>query len=161
MSLLSSIAKTPVILSYLSHSFRLLLIFLLGINPVGAEPPLSFPNTKAEIVKALTPPPKTRGFSLNKGPERIVKDLKVGALIHFQFDSAQILPTSYSLLHEYALAFKGKLADARFAIVSHADNIGDETYNLDLSRRRAQAVKDFLVQTYQVPDEQLIIEALR
>ena len=158
MSLLSSIAKTQIS-SYLSHGFRLLSIFWLSINPVEAEPALSFPSTKAEIVKALTPPPKTRGFSLKRGPNGIVNDLKVGALIHFQFDSAQILPASHALLHEYALAFKGELAEARFAIVGHADNIGDETYNLDLSKRRAQAVKNFLVQTSQIPDQQLIIRA--
>jgi len=126
-------------------------IFISSINVVWAEnPPLQFPTTEADIVKVLTPP-KTRGLG------SVV--VKAGAPIHFAYDSAAILPDSYALLHEYANALKGDLADAIIEIAGHADSQGDELYNLALSKRRAQAVKDFLVNAYQVPARQLLIKA--
>ena len=130
-------------------------IFLSSIPVVWAEDlPLPFPTTEAEIVKALTPRSKTRGIAgiVNDNP-------RVGATIHFAYDSAAILPDSYALLREYANAFKGDLAGAAIEIAGHADSWGDTLYNLALSERRAQAVKYFLVNTYQVPANQLFTKA--
>ena len=43
-----------------------------------------------------------------------------------------------------------------FIIVGHTDSIGDENYNLALSQRRAEAVKEYLVSTYSVDPLRLI-----
>ncbi len=39
----------------------------------------------------------------------------------------------------------GALSHAKIEIVGHTDNAGTESYNLDLSERRALAIKAFLV----------------
>ena len=40
----------------------------------------------------------------------------------------------------------------------HTDLIGGEEFNLDLSRRRASAVKNYLVESMQVPQERLVVK---
>ena len=39
------------------------------------------------------------------------------------------------------------------AVYGYTDDIGTQTYNLELSQRRAEAVRDFLVQTGISPDD--------
>lgn len=40
--------------------------------------------------------------------------------------------------------------DTRFSLVGHTDRHGSDAYNLDLSRRRAESVKHFLVNRFQI-----------
>jgi outer membrane protein OmpA-like peptidoglycan-associated protein len=47
---------------------------------------------------------------------------KAGALIHFDFDSPNIKPDSYSLLDEYGKALNGGLSDAVVAVDGQAFN---------------------------------------
>jgi outer membrane protein OmpA-like peptidoglycan-associated protein len=48
------------------------------------------------------------------------------------------------------------LAGYRFEIAGHTDNTGSEGDNLSLSRERAQAVKDFLVEFYGIDPDRLV-----
>ncbi len=65
--------------------------------------------------------------------------------IHFPFDSAVIQDTSYALMAEVAELLQQRDEIARVMVMGHADERGSRAYNLDLSRRRAQAVVDWLV----------------
>jgi outer membrane protein OmpA-like peptidoglycan-associated protein len=68
------------------------------------------------------------------------------ALIHFDTDSARIRSDAYQLLNEYANALQSTtLANAVLLIAGHTDSVGSTSYNLSLSQRRAQAVKDYLI----------------
>jgi len=130
-----------------------------GLNTAYAE--LQFPTTEAEIVQALTPKPIRQRKSLGGGKGiRAIRDdnPKIGALIQFDFDSADIKPTSYTLLREFAHALQRALSHAKIEIVGHTDNSGTEHYNLGLSKRRAQAIKAFLVSAYNIAENRLTIK---
>src|SRR5215467_2767137 len=62
----------------------------------------------------------------------------------FAFDSADLQPSE--ILAKLATLLK-RNPKATFTIEGYTDSIGTDEYNLDLSQRRAQAVKQYLVQT--------------
>jgi outer membrane protein OmpA-like peptidoglycan-associated protein len=146
-------------------NITLITLLLAGINLAYAETPLLFPTTADEIVNALTPKPTyqrdRKGFNRDdKGVKAIrADDPKVGALILFDFDSAEIKSESHPLLREFAKALQSGLADAQILIAGHTDEIGKEAYNLILSEQRAQSVKAFLVSAYGIADTRLTIKA--
>lgn len=63
----------------------------------------------------------------------------------FAFDSATPLPESSGILDVIAENMKHDVPDAALTILGHTDAVGTDGYNVDLSRRRAQAVMDALV----------------
>ncbi len=69
-----------------------------------------------------------------------------GALpgIEFDFGKDTIRPVSRPVLDD-AIAKLQKFPGVRVSIVGHTDNVGDPESNMDLSRRRAAAVKQYLV----------------
>jgi len=64
--------------------------------------------------------------------------------IHFATDSADILPGSEPVLREIAEVLRAQ-PDLELIIEGHTDGVGTAEHNLDLSRRRADAVKRWLV----------------
>jgi outer membrane protein OmpA-like peptidoglycan-associated protein len=64
--------------------------------------------------------------------------------IQFRFDSDEITPESYETLD---LIVQVVLSNQHLKIfvLAHCDSVGGEAYNLELSERRASAVKSFLV----------------
>jgi outer membrane protein OmpA-like peptidoglycan-associated protein len=69
--------------------------------------------------------------------------------IYFAFGSDHLRPESDRVLQEVADLLK-KHADWKLQVDGHTDNIGGDDANLDLSRRRAAAVKTALVQRYAI-----------
>ncbi len=147
----------------------LFITLAISINSVYAESNILFPQTQAEFEQAL-PAPKNihkfqpegfeaKGFE-NKGVEAIREDNPIaGALILFDFDSEIIQSDSYPLLREFAQALKNGLSEAKIVIAGHTDNVGSEEYNLELSKRRAESVKNFLTGTYEIELNRLDILA--
>ncbi|MCA9649293.1 MAG: OmpA family protein [Myxococcales bacterium] len=64
--------------------------------------------------------------------------------IEFDFGKATIRPESRPVLDDVVAKLK-KFPGLRVLIVGHTDNVGDPETNLQLSRRRADAVKQYLV----------------
>jgi len=64
--------------------------------------------------------------------------------VYFDTDKATIKPESYKQLNELADLLKEK-KDLEIEIAGHTDNVGNEEYNQDLSQRRAEAIKSYLV----------------
>jgi len=62
----------------------------------------------------------------------------------FDFDKAEIRPEAASLLAQVAKSLEA-MPGARVQVNGHTDNIGSLNYNLALSLRRANAVKDYLM----------------
>ncbi|MCF2969949.1 OmpA family protein [Synechococcus sp. Nb3U1] len=62
----------------------------------------------------------------------------------FDFDKAEIRPEAASLLAQVAESLES-MPEARIQVNGHTDNIGSLNYNLALSLRRANAVKDYLI----------------
>jgi outer membrane protein OmpA-like peptidoglycan-associated protein/opacity protein-like surface antigen len=63
--------------------------------------------------------------------------------IEFNLNSAEITPTSERILN-FALNALKKAPDMEIQIVGHTDNSGEEDFNLELSQKRADAVKIWL-----------------
>jgi len=65
--------------------------------------------------------------------------------VQFAFDSAEILPAARTQLDALAKGIK-LLAPGKIVMVEgHTDAAGSPAYNLELSRNRARAVRDYLV----------------
>jgi outer membrane protein OmpA-like peptidoglycan-associated protein len=65
-------------------------------------------------------------------------------LVFFDFDSAKLTPEAQDIIKSAVTSAKDSGA-ARIVLTGHADRAGPATYNLGLSQRRAEAVKDELV----------------
>jgi OOP family OmpA-OmpF porin len=65
--------------------------------------------------------------------------------VHFETASATILPDSFPMLGEIAALLKATPAIRKMRIEGHTDNHGAPDYNLDLSKRRAASVRQWLV----------------
>lgn len=71
--------------------------------------------------------------------------------ILFDFDKATIQQQSHSLLDALGESLNSpRLKGREIVIGGHTDTAGDAQYNLDLSRRRAEAVKTYLVDRWKV-----------
>ncbi len=81
--------------------------------------------------------------------------LQLSADVLFDFDKAAIKPAAASTLEKVALIIREK-AKGPVAIIGHTDSKGTEVYNQDLSLRRAESTKAWLLDkggaqaTYQV-----------
>ncbi len=65
-------------------------------------------------------------------------------LIFFDFDKAELKPESRAELQR-VVAFLKAHPQIRIRIEGHTDDVGDEQYNLELSKRRAEAVRRYLI----------------
>lgn len=126
---------------------QLMLLILTSFALVGcsgtntAPSPISTPIHEAEI----------------KGDESSYTDFKktTGNKIYFTFDSYALSKEAKKILikqAEWLKANSNTIAD----IEGHCDEIGTDEYNFTLGLKRAQSVKDFLVQ-YGVDKERLSV----
>lgn len=63
--------------------------------------------------------------------------------IHFEFNSYRLLPTSFKELDELVKIMK-KNPTWTVELTGHTDDVGSESYNLQLSRSRAKSVGEYL-----------------
>jgi outer membrane protein OmpA-like peptidoglycan-associated protein len=121
---------------------------LPGTVTVVVDAPGYFSSTNEFSVKALED--TQARVLLNKRPDKpnvVVqgKELKLKKQVHFQNDSAEILPDSMGILEEIADILKTKPDIKSVEVQGHTDNQGTAAYNLRLSQNRAQAVVDALI----------------
>jgi outer membrane protein OmpA-like peptidoglycan-associated protein len=74
--------------------------------------------------------------------------------ILFDVNSATIKPESYGTLKEMATVLKEN-PDLKVKIVGHTDADGNDAANLDLSKKRAASVKDFLVKEFGIDESRM------
>ena len=91
--------------------------------------------------------PNSPGTVETKGcPELDERTLKlIEEKVRFEFDQARVQDGYKQLLDSIVVALE-RYPDHVLLIKGHADHIGSEEYNQALSERRAQAVKDYLVE---------------
>jgi outer membrane protein OmpA-like peptidoglycan-associated protein len=80
--------------------------------------------------------------------------------IRFDFDSANLTPHARKNLAEFGKSMLDpSLKEKRFIIAGHTDDIGEDDYNVELSRRRAESVKKYLVSQYGINPDILLTKA--
>ena len=74
---------------------------------------------------------------------------KIDLEIRFDYNSADISKSSMPAVQELGKALSNaSLKDSTFVVAGHTDAVGGETYNQDLSERRADTIKKFLTEKY-------------
>jgi len=94
-------------------------------------------SARSEIAR-LNNHQKINGADRSETPSGEMKN------ILFDFDRIEIKPQYYSVLDNLAVMLS-RNPEARVEIQGHTDNIGSAEYNLTLSERRAQTVKNYFV----------------
>lgn len=92
----------------------------------------------------------TRGIGFTPTTKEDVPALEtlksVNLTVNFELDSDELTTSAKSGLETVAAALRSQdLAAQCFQLAGHTCDLGADAYNLDLSRRRAAAVKQFLV----------------
>src|SRR5690348_8621705 len=94
-------------------------------------------DQKAKEIQQVVP-----GATVTRVGEGLVVTFESGLL--FDFDSDQLREASKDNLNNLANSLS-KFGDSKLLLVGHTDNTGTDSYNLDLSRRRAGAVGSYLI----------------
>ncbi len=113
--------------------------------------------TAEEWVNALKANPmgRTRGIVMD-GPKKDQPKPSAQALISFEFNSAVLTPEAKQQLDSLAKALTtDALKEDRFRVEGHTDAVGSDRYNLELSKRRAWAVKQYLMRVGSLGDAML------
>lgn len=70
---------------------------------------------------------------------------KADLMVSFELNSDKLTPAGEARAKIFAESMlRPELVDKRFMIAGHTDSVGNRAANIDLSRRRAQAVADYL-----------------
>jgi outer membrane protein OmpA-like peptidoglycan-associated protein len=111
--------------------------------------PKPAPVRHVEITDDVTPPPPPPPPAEPEQPRdlAVVSDSEIVTLesIEFEFDSAQIRPSSYPVLDAVARTLDKNPDITLVEVQGHTDERGDDAYNLELSKRRAASVVAYLV----------------
>jgi len=126
--------------------------------PVIASPTETLATPPAPAIAVAAPPAKNAGVTLPISPlppatdtawpadtadtTRQAEAEDVDALAHFTFDSADLTAAGRAVLDAWLAEAP---ANKKVRVSGHADRLGPEPYNLKLSLRRAQTVKQYLV----------------
>jgi outer membrane protein OmpA-like peptidoglycan-associated protein len=138
---------------------RILATAMLATLAMTALPPAARAADEVmsanQIEQALQPPPKTRGFVVQARPETGDAKQMVDLNIPFERDSSELQPRASGQLSQLRAALTSDaLSRDRFLVAGHTDASGSAQHNQQLSMRRAEAVKRYLVDNG-VPAERL------
>ncbi len=73
------------------------------------------------------------------------KKITIDQMVHFDFDKYNIKKDSYAILDDVASILKNNPQIKKVRVEGHTDAIGSDAYNMKLSQRRANSVRDYLV----------------
>ena len=121
---------------------RLALALAIGCVPIlacGADAVVS----DTQIEQALQPPPKTRGLQVRPKAEAAQA---INLNIPFEYNSSELQSQATAQLKQLRSALTSEaLSKDRFMVAGHTDGKGSAQYNKQLSMRRAEAVRRYLV----------------
>ncbi|MGH8549777.1 MAG: OmpA family protein [Methylococcales bacterium] len=121
--------------------------------------------SRDDFIEALKPNPsaKTGQFQFRGlGMSGASAEKKAASLeLKFEFNSYQLTPQAKATLDNLGQALTSNdLAGSNFVIEGHTDAKGTESYNLALSRQRAESVKRYLIDHYGVAAGRLKAQGL-
>ena len=103
---------------------------------------------------------KTRSLSLGEREE--IAEIasakpRIDLEIQFDYNSADISRNSMPAVQELGKALSNSsLRGSTFVVAGHTDAVGGETYNQDLSERRADTIKRYLTEKYGINGADLV-----
>lgn len=109
-------------------------------------------NFRVEVIKINFPVAKPVNI-LEKQLTQEKRAVTYG--IYFDFNRDTLKPESEPVLKQIAQAMTDN-PEWNLTVEGHTDNIGGDSYNLDLSKRRAAAVKQALVGQYNIAADRLL-----
>jgi OOP family OmpA-OmpF porin len=128
--------------------FKILFPFLVLALLMGCA------TQKASPVEAPPPPPVEE---MKKAPEVEQKILEKGRAtlnVEFDFNKSVVKPKYYKDIQSVAEVMK-KYPDLKIVIEGHTDNVGGKKYNLNLSQKRAEAIKKVMVTKFNIKPSRL------
>jgi OOP family OmpA-OmpF porin len=121
-----------------------------------SPPDLDVPALRQEAVARVKA--KADGLPLKRPPiaSQLLTLPRLFVEIQFDEDTPIVRPESYRTLGRIADTLTHRsLLSSKFLIVGHAAAIGRRDYNLTLSQRRADAIRDILVNTFKISPKRL------
>jgi OOP family OmpA-OmpF porin len=103
---------------------------------VAAPPPAPVAAPAPAPTPLVTAPP---------APPPIIEQISLSSDVLFEFNKAELRPSGRQKLDEIADRLKGANVQL-INTIGHADRIGSDDYNKQLSEKRAASVKDYLAQ---------------
>jgi len=129
------------------------------LGGLEAAPDLDLAALKQQAMDRIRAKAKTDAAPLKRplvAPD-LLKLPQFSADIQFDEDAAVVRPESYRLLGRIAdTLYHPSLLGYKFLIVGHTVSTGKRDYNLTLSQRRADALRDVLVTTFKVSPKRLV-----
>jgi OmpA-OmpF porin, OOP family len=122
-------------------------------HPASTSPE---PSAPAPQVVKKRPPPGSSVASRTPATSESPAPSMAFNTIQFAFGSTELTPESSATLKNLGEALNHQLADQKsFLIEGHTDRKGTRAYNDELSKGRAEAVKDYLVRETGVSPDRL------
>jgi outer membrane protein OmpA-like peptidoglycan-associated protein len=114
---------------------------------------------EGQLIQTLRNRP-TRSLSAAEREEiaAVVKDKpKIDLEINFDYNSANISSRSLASVQALGRALSNpELKGSTFIVAGHTDAVGSDGYNQDLSERRADSIKRYLVGKFAIPGSDLV-----
>lgn len=111
-------------------------LVMVGVTvALGERPAKPVPVAVVEPAPMPAPPPPAP-----------VTEVVVLKDVYFCFDCYELSDEAKGKLDENALALISKRPKATFELAGHTDSIGSEAYNLRLSQKRVDSVRDYLIE---------------
>ncbi len=117
--------------------------------------------TSQQFIKALKLDPvqpiqNPGGGTLFRTLKIIPKNKTASMELNFELNSYQLTNSAKEILGELGPALQSQeLTDYKFMVEGHTDSRGIDEYNLSLSRKRASAVKQYLVSNFGIDPKRL------
>ncbi|MDO7885241.1 OmpA family protein [Hymenobacter cheonanensis] len=126
-------------------------------SKVGSAVSDAFDVTKAKLADVKLPEVSLSGITVRGNEDYQVYGLEEKVL--FDTDKATIKPSAAEALKQISASITKRYPGKDVRVLGFADARGDKSYNRDLSKQRAEAVKNYLVATDKLPADHLSTEA--
>lgn len=148
--LCAAVVAAPLLLAHVAGAAE--------VKSLGANP------SSDQLIQALSPEPgakplKFRGIRLLTAKAAAEPEARAPAValdIKFGLNSAELTQEAKDVIKQLGTAMKSdQLTSFHFLLEGHTDSTGRRDHNVELSKRRAEAVRAYLVANYGIPASRL------